>query len=230
MTNLRRLLFSLAILVFASSAYADNYAVTLGSGKTFGSKTVTSVDYAQQLLCDVTTPSQCVAVNSSGVLSVGATQVGTWTIGVLGTTVDAPCTLPATTTGCSLVAVDKALANAANSPPPLGTTGGWSSTMTAALTSVTAIKASPGQVGELYCYNPNSIAAFVQVFNTASGSVTLGTTVPLRSYGIPPTAAGGVAMNVIGIQFSTAISYAATTTATGASLVSTGLTCNVSFN
>lgn len=149
----------------------------------------------------------------------------------VGTTADAPCTLPATTTTCSEIAVQKAIANAANSAVPLGTLGGWSTVVTSALsTTVTAIKSSAGQIGELYCYNSNASVGYVQIFNVVSGSVTLGTTAPARIYGIPATNAGGIAMSIVGIQFSTAISYAATTTPTGNTALGTGLACNVSFN
>lgn len=47
-----------------------NYTMTQGAGTTFGSIVVSTVHYAQQLLCDPTTPSQCQAVNSSGQASV----------------------------------------------------------------------------------------------------------------------------------------------------------------
>lgn len=110
-------------------------------------------------------------------------------------------------------------------------TGGATPLTTAALsTTVTAIKASAGSLYMLRCYNPNATAAYVQVFNVASGSVTLGTTTPVQSYGIPATSAGGVALSPVGMAFSTAISYAATTTATGSTANSTALTCSVAYN
>lgn len=57
---------------------------------------------------------------ASGALSIGAGADG-WNV-TEGTKADAPCTLPATTTACSLVAVTKALANAAGGNIP-GVTG-----------------------------------------------------------------------------------------------------------
>ena len=39
-----------------------------------------------------------------------------------------------------------------------------------------AIKASAGKLKGYYIYNPNAAAAYVNVYNTAQGSVTVGTT------------------------------------------------------
>ncbi len=43
-----------------------NYQATQGSGTTFGSLVVSAINYAQQLVCDPTTPAQCMAINASG--------------------------------------------------------------------------------------------------------------------------------------------------------------------
>jgi hypothetical protein len=114
----------------------------------------------------------------------------------------------------------------------LGISGGWTPKLLNALsTTVVSVKSSAGQLGMLYCYNPNSVQAYVQVFNVASGSVTLGTTSPTGgSYPIAPTSTGGLAMSSIGIQFSTAISVAATTTATGSTALTTAIDCNAAYN
>ncbi len=82
----------------------------------------------------------------------------------------------------------------------------------------------------LQCYNPNAAQAYVQIFNVASGSVTLGTTVPLLSVPIAATQTGGFALGTVGAQFGTAISMAATTTATGLTANSTALDCNLLYN
>ena len=58
-------------------ALATNYTVTQGSGTTFGSIVVSAVNYAQQLVCDPSTPSQCAAVDSSGILSVKSATLAT---------------------------------------------------------------------------------------------------------------------------------------------------------
>lgn len=115
--------------------------------------------------------------------------------------------------------------------PTLGSaSGGLSTNFQAALsTTVVAVDANPGQLYELYCYNSNASVAFVQLFDLATGSVTLGTTTPKLSYGIPATNASGFTVSLVGTQFSTAISAAVATTATGSGAVGSGLTCNFKY-
>lgn len=104
------------------------------------------------------------------------------------------------------------------------TSGGLSIVTGSVGATATAIKASAGQLYGYHILNTTAAVAYVQLFNVAAGSVTLGTTVPVMSIGIP--ASGGVTVNFDkGIAFSTAISFACTTTRTG----STGATCDVNF-
>lgn len=179
------------------------------------------------------------AVTSSALPTGAATSANqtsqitqeTATAGALGTTTDAPCTLPATTTACSLIATDKAAANAINSPPPLGTTGGITPLKLNALTNTAvAIKASGGQLFMLQCGNTNASEYYVQVYNVAAGSVTVGTTAPTLSIPIAATSTGGFALSLVGLQFGTAISAAWTTTATGGTAPGTAADCNVGYN
>jgi hypothetical protein len=88
-----------------------------------------------------------------------------------------------------------------------------------------AVKASAGKLGGWYIYNPNSSAAYVVVYNVASGSVTVGTTAAKWIMAIPATSAANLEM-VNGITFDTAIAVAATTTATGNTAPSTALEAN----
>lgn len=164
---------------------------------------------------------------SSGALSVGAGTDG-WNV-TQGAKADSACS---TDTGtCSEIALFKRLLQSVNSAPPLGTTGGWTPLKLAALTNTAvAIKASAGQLAKLYCYNPNATVIYVQTYNVASGSVTVGTTVALQSYGIPATSSGGFALSLVGDQYSTAISAAATTTAGGGTAPGTAVDCDVSYN
>lgn len=86
---------------------------------------------------------------------------------------------------------------------------------TALTNSAQAIKASAGNLYGYYIYNPNaSAAAFIQFYNTASGSVTVGTTNPLFMLTIPAGSAANL-MFPYPVSFSTAISWAATSTAGG---------------
>ena len=113
----------------------------------------------------------------------------------------------------------------------LGTASGWTPKLLNALsTTVVSIKSSAGQLGMLQCYNPNSTQAYIQIFNIASGSVSLGSSTPLQSIPIGPTNTGGFTLSLVGLQFSTAISVAATTTATGSSAPSTAIDCNAAYN
>jgi hypothetical protein len=95
---------------------------------------------------------------------------------------------------------------------------------------VTAIKASAGQLGKMLCYNPNATAAYVQIFNIASGSVTLGTSVAVDTVPVPATSTAGFILPLPGENYATAISFAATTTATGSTAPGTALTCSYGYN
>lgn len=109
--------------------------------------------------------------------------------------------------------------------------GGLSPLKLNALTnSAVSVKASAGQLFVIQCGNTNSTEIYVQVFNVASGSVSVGSTVPTLSIPIAASSTGGFAMSWIGLQFSTAISVAATTTATGGSAPAIALDCNAAFN
>lgn len=75
--------------------WAANYNVTEGLGKTFGSVTVGGIDYAQQFICDLTTPSNCANVAASGAVLVSATAADNAIVG-LGATSDAAATVGST--------------------------------------------------------------------------------------------------------------------------------------
>ena len=110
-------------------------------------------------------------------------------------------------------------------------TTGWTPKILNALTNTAvAVKAAGGQLAMVQCYNPNSSQAYIQIFNVASGSVTVGTTAPTLSIPIAATATGGWVVAPGGVYFSVAIAVAATTTATGATAPSTAVDCNAAFN
>ena len=71
------LLAALAIVsIGVGAGVAANYTMTQGVGTTFGSIVVAGTNYAQQFICDLTTPSQCAAVSASGQLSVNVGTAG----------------------------------------------------------------------------------------------------------------------------------------------------------
>lgn len=91
-----------------------------------------------------------------------------------------------------------------------------------------ALKASAGNLYKINVYNPNTAIAFVQLFDTAAGSVTVGTTTPV--YVIPVPSEGFTIEDFVpGLSFGTAITYACTTTATGSGDPTTGLTLSATF-
>jgi hypothetical protein len=104
------------------------------------------------------------------------------------------------------------------------TTGGLSIVSASVGGTATVIKASAGQLYGYHFFNTTAAVAYVQIFNVAAASVTLGTTTPTLSIGMP--AGSGVTVNFDkGVAFSTAISFACTTTRTG----STGATVDCNF-
>ncbi|HSX05665.1 MAG TPA: hypothetical protein VLF69_04310 [Candidatus Saccharimonadales bacterium] len=115
---------------------------------------------------------------------------------------------------------------AANLTP--AASGGWSVSSQTSLTTTATVSSAAGKFGGYMFINLNSAPAYIQVFDTTS-AVTLGTTTPTFVIPLPAngTAANGVGANLEmanGIAITNGIKVAATTTATGASTVSTGLT------
>lgn len=93
-----------------------------------------------------------------------------------------------------------------------------------------SLKASAGKLYSIHAMNVNNADAFIQFFDLATGSVTVGTTTPKFVLHIPK----GDATNygkldkefVIPVTFATAITYAVTTTPTGAGDPTVGITLN----
>jgi hypothetical protein len=100
----------------------------------------------------------------------------------------------------------------------------------AGLTSTPVLAhAGASRVGIVYCYNGSGAVAYIQLFDSATaGAVTVGTTTPKLSLGIPTTLASGTGPAVIGVAFYKGIVAASTTTATGSSTAT--MDCNVTYN
>lgn len=121
-------------------------------------------------------------------------------------------------------------------PTPTSNTG-WSFNYQSALSSTKAqIKATAGTFGGyINLYNPNTAVTFIQVFNLASASVTVGTTAPdfvITLPGIAAAAGTGTDRNLeitCGLKMSTGITIAATTTATGSSAPANAITATFLF-
>jgi len=114
--------------------------------------------------------------------------------------------------------------------PVPGVTNGWLPILSNGLsTTVKTIKNQSGTLGGYFCYNPNaSVVAYIQFFDVA-GTVTLGTTLPIKSIGIPAASAGNLEW-MMGVHFSNAIKVAATTTATGSTALGSAVDCNFDIN
>lgn len=94
--------------------------------------------------------------------------------------------------------------------------------------TATAVKTTFGKVFGWSFFNSNSSAAYVQFFNATTGSVTLGSTTPVLSVGIPAGASSSPALD-IGWGFATAITVAVTTTRTGSTSPSDTVDLNIAY-
>ena len=108
-----------------------------------------------------------------------------------------------------------------------GTTWYTASDLITGVSSFTAVGAAVygcyGKQFRLRCsvYSSGSVAA-------TAGAVTVGSTTPKWSIGIPATAAANLAR--VGLAFANGIQVAATTTATGSTAPGTALDCNFSYH
>lgn len=105
--------------------------------------------------------------------------------------------------------------------------GGWNSFQVSALASTVSMSAAAGKFGGYMVMNLNAAPAYLQVFDLTS-NVTLGLTVPTAVLPLPAnaTAANGLAANLeltAGMKLANGLKVGATTTATGATPVSTGI-------
>lgn len=90
--------------------------------------------------------------------------------------------------------------------------------------SAAAANASATVLRPSFAYNGNTAVCYLQFWNLASGSVTVGTTAPLFSIGIPANSGGPLNVNY---KFSTALTVAATTTRAGGSACTNGIDLNL---
>ena len=106
-------------------------------------------------------------------------------------------------------AIVNALKSTLTTTPVPATSNGWTPFLANNLgTTVVTVKSGAGELGAYHCVNPNTTLAYVQIFDTA-GAVTLGTTVPVLSLGLPISDGGNLEWTM-GIHFANAIKVAAT--------------------
>lgn len=183
---------------------ADNSHVTFGAkADAKSTATDTTAVSAMSVWKQISASVQAIASSVAGTLTATVTQSGTWTVqpgNTANTTPWLATQTPATSGGLSIYS---------------GSIGA----------TATSVKGSAGQVYGWYIYNSNASAVYVQVFNVVSGSVTLGTTSPTFSLGIPASSGANVSFDS-GIAMGTAITVAVTTTRSG----STGPGSTVDLN
>lgn len=90
-----------------------------------------------------------------------------------------------------------------------------------------AVNASAGNLYGYHIYNPNSVVIYVQLFNVASASVTVGSTAPTAVLAVPAGGWADAPPSGPPITFATALTIAATTTSTGSTAPTTALLCNM---
>ena len=100
------------------------------------------------------------------------------------------------------------------------TTNGHSFYLNQDTNSVSSVKASAGTIYWIACMSTDATPVYLNLYNVASGSVTLGTTTPDLQFIVPSQGDGngsGFTINFgsLGIQFDTAITVAAATTFNG---------------
>lgn len=113
-----------------------------------------------------------------------------------------------------------------NSP---GTATGWTPYSNTALSNAKqSVKSSAGTLGGYMVFNPNAATSYIQVFDLASASVTVGTTTPTYTIAIPAGSMANIEFGN-GILHSSAIVIAATTTATNSTAPSTALNVTILY-
>lgn len=95
--------------------------------------------------------------------------------------------------------------------------------------TATAVKATTGQLYGYEIHNSNTSAVYIQLFNATAANVTVGTTTPFMSIGIPASTSVRIEYSM-GVAFGTAISLAATTTRTGNTAPSNTVDVNITYS
>ena len=151
--------------------------------------------------------------------------------------VDVVAPLPAGTNNIGDVDIASALpagSNTIGSVSPVSKTTGGATPYYTNVGTLANVKASAGQIYTINAVNLTTAPVYLQVFNLAAASVTLGTTAPTQQFAIPSSGdtngAGFVLSIPVGLAFGTAISMAITTTAGGSTTTTAGqVLLNVSY-
>lgn len=225
-------------LTSAIFAYATNYTLTQGSGTTFGSIVVGGVNYAQHMLCDLTTPSQCAAVSAGGAVKVDGSAV-TAPVNVSqmgGTAINSGCvaalnglTSAVPSTVCPWMGVYvinptplsyQTIANVTSVGFALDQVNNTTGNIVANNTTAVVVNAAATTLYGVQVYGIGSAPAYLKLYNATSATCGSGT--PVKRLMIPAasTAANGAGSNVsfgaAGLRFNTGLTYCVTTGITDA--------------
>ena len=112
---------------------------------------------------------------------------------------------------------------------PATVTPATSSSSGTTASSLIAVKTSAGTIYGIYLFNGSTTAnTYLQIWNLATGSITIGTTAPLYSFGVP-YGGGAYIPFPEPLALSTAITIAATTTRAGSTYATTGLDYDIIY-
>lgn len=194
---------AVALIVCAASATAQPVQYQAADG-------INNTPVSSSTPMPVTCQSGCTGLGGGAVTEADGANV------TLGAKADSVC---GTATGtCTISALLKYL-NSVASTTSTHYTGSITNT-------AVAVDASAGTLWGYYFYNPNASVCYVQFWNTAQGSVTVGTTAPVLTLGIPASSAANVQL-AVGDAFSTAITIAATTARAGGTACGSNIDANV---
>jgi hypothetical protein len=231
---------ALIISLGISYAIAANYAVTVGSGTTFGSVVVAGVNYAQQFICDLTTPAQCAAVSAAGAVKVDGSAV---TQPVSSTTLATAANQATEISSLATIVTNTGAAIPAGTNQigfvglQSNTTGGCTPTrvLSAATTNSTSVKGSAGTVCSITIIQNTATAADFRFYDSASAPTCSSATGVVANYGIQAnTSSPGLSPNLgpFGLNFTTGIGFCLTAydgTDTNNSNSVTGIQINIAY-
>ena len=171
-----------------------------------------AMDASRRLLVSLEVDNVGVALESGGNLDT-----------IAGDTTSLDSKVTACNTGA--VTISSALPAGTNAIGDVGisgarTSGGTTPSYNDGTCTLTELKSSGGQIYWIHAMNATASVRWLQLFNVANGSITLGTTTPTLEFMIPTlgdTNGAGFTLAIPnGIAFGTAINYAVTTTKGGA--------------
>lgn len=192
----------------------DDTVYTTGTGTPSKGQAVMGTDGTNPRIISTTTAGAVNIADGGNSITVdgtvAATQSGTWNINSI-------TTLPALAAGTNTIGGTYVVANA---------TGGTTLFSNAGTSTKTQIGTGAKKLYWIHVMNLKNAVLYLQVFNNTSAGVTLGTTSPDLVFPIPTQGnTNGAGFNLdfsAGVAFGTGLTFAITTTATGATAASSG--------